>query len=299
MPYSGETISYASMNEKQLSWYLYWRTEMRKNNPLPNQVPYLLLYGLETLHLVGVSSENKAIEPFMHLLEHYSEEDVFLDGFLLGSLFDHCVYYQFPFHPMLAVADIYPSDPTHVEYLMNIAAKLETTDFFNIPPYMVELLSDFPLEKTRLHQGSPSAGFDIDDSVNLLMTTTSFTLVHFHLWLVENEKIGFFDKYATIEEGMVSFHLFRNIPSLEEKNYEVSMRCYAEDDGLCHTVTEFVRLTENILREYFGVRGRLRQIDLAPEVQEFVKTVIEERLAQMNGKDREEPPSNIIPFPTQ
>lgn len=302
VPFTGDCISYESMNKKQKAWYFYWRTQMRKENPLPNQVPYLLLYGLESLHMVGCSTPVEGVEALMKLFQYYSEEDELLEGFLLGTLFDYCLFHQFPYQPMIAVSDIVPSNPTHVDYLMSVNAKIESTDLFVIPSYFVRFLSDFPLEKTRLHQSDELEGFDLDDSALILLSITGFAIMELHFWLVETEKTGFFDKYASIQEETVSFHIFENIFSLEETDFRVSMRRFTKDQGLRHTVTELVRLTENILREHFGVRGRLRQIDLAPEVQSFVTDAIFQRFEAMEGgesQESQELPNNIIPFPKQ
>ena len=67
--------TYASLNERQMRWYFYWRAEARKDHYLPTDTSYLFLHAYEILNLVEKKDPIEAADYLKRLLAIYGKEN--------------------------------------------------------------------------------------------------------------------------------------------------------------------------------------------------------------------------------
>jgi hypothetical protein len=71
--YTASQIGYSFMSDAQTRWYFYWRSELRKGNLLPVDVPYLYLWLYEVINGIGAANPGDIYPQMRQVWIHYHE----------------------------------------------------------------------------------------------------------------------------------------------------------------------------------------------------------------------------------
>jgi len=82
VPFMEYWPTFHSFNKDQLSWYLYWRTEVRKGNYLKTALSYIFVYVYELLCLVEIPDPMAAVDRIMTIHKAYVSEYPELKNYL-------------------------------------------------------------------------------------------------------------------------------------------------------------------------------------------------------------------------
>ncbi len=87
---------YVQMNEAQLAYYLFWRSEFRKGNYLAADYSYLLLFAYELINVSDVVPPLDVQDAMLRLWLNYRAAHPRLDALLREWLCDHALLYRLP-----------------------------------------------------------------------------------------------------------------------------------------------------------------------------------------------------------
>ncbi len=271
VPYELEKISYENLTKDQKNFYFFWRSEAREGQFHKTQMPYLFLYIVECLHLVHCDSPEEALGKLMALFECYGGIDLRLDFFLFQSMADLSMDHEMKFYPFLLPHELPLGDSFVLNYILKNSE--EGAYFFCFPQY-VEMLTDFDLSKCRLEEV-------LEEGEMSLLTVTSLAVVALSQLVKEDTKKPFLETFSDAEPETLTFPLYELVPGLVKEDYSMELPNYMKNPTLRHFFTEITRLTENVLREALGIRGRLKNIDLPLEFQEIVTDFVRDNYQEI------------------
>lgn len=261
--------------EEQLGYYLYWRSEFKKGNCLKTSHAYIQLYAFELLNNIGVDSE-EGFSRLKELYYAYREEDTMLDQQFPAWLLDYKAYYGIDSE----LSDIVKNASEFI-YGDNLERLLEYA--FEQKPLclnysLIKLLSDYDPASNKFYQENSEA---ITAYVpKLLALIDSY----------EESKTGkrFVDDYKNMKRRR-DRTLFQNAIFCYKrvvKNKE--LYTFAGNMKLRAYITEFMRASENILREELGFKTRLRNVSFNPELLKLMKAYIKRELHPPKAEEKPE-----------
>ena len=86
--------TYAAMDERQLRWYFYWRTQLRQGNWLPTDLSYLFVHVYEVINMVGFDNPKDAFKYLVHFWQYYRKSQSKLDRYLPDWIADFIVVHK-------------------------------------------------------------------------------------------------------------------------------------------------------------------------------------------------------------
>ena len=108
VPFFSYMPQYEQMSTAQLAYYLWWRTNFRKQVYLEAEYSYLLLYLYELINLCDVMPPREVQDAMLRLWTNYRRHDPRLDASVREWLCDHALLYQLdaPVLPRREVSDM-------------------------------------------------------------------------------------------------------------------------------------------------------------------------------------------------
>ena len=82
---------YEQLSVRQMKYYLYWRSNVRKKIYMPVDSSYIFLYAYETLNLFDILSPEQRIGQLCDILEAYRERYPYLDKYIGEWICDICL----------------------------------------------------------------------------------------------------------------------------------------------------------------------------------------------------------------
>ncbi len=247
-----------SMNNQQLSWYIYWRDRVRQGEYLDTGLDYIIIYGAELINQVDVPDALTAYARLRDLWLGYRENWPSLDHSLLHWLVDHLLEQQLPIDPLepyreaLALGVAVPA----VDQLLQpyTAASWEA-----VPLELLSCLSNYQLQRSRFLQ-SGHLGL-LEHAIGVAFQTADD-------YYQATYGQGIWQFYRPRRRKLQRRRLFQNAP-YSGKSRLVSFSSvfpYSEQAALRALVTTVIKYTENTLRQRFGYRGKLRIHKLPDEL---------------------------------
>ncbi len=95
-----------------------------------------------------------------------------------------------------------------------------------------------------------------------------------------------YQAFGESELEVMEYYTFMDTPWIESHKVSAEFHNYLKDEILCERMSEIMRFVENLMRKHYGIRGRLRNIDLEENMQEFITQVVENNLQELDNYER-------------
>ncbi|GIP26928.1 hypothetical protein J23TS9_20580 [Paenibacillus sp. J23TS9] len=271
VPFMSYWPIYEQMNESQLSWYFYWRSEVRGGQYLFTDLSYIFVYLYELIHGVGWEHPKQGYDLMMRIWDGYAKRYPNLNGYMADWICDFVLVHQLDI-PMIDILSRSSASQTGELFdmeLMRLFSDHPTSLSFE----MILTLSDYDMQRSKfyLEGGSTLLEEYIPKVVALidsfLQKTTGKKLVN------------------TFYKGngkAVERYLFRSAiydASLYGRTYTLQISHLRKCPPLRYYITQLLRCTENKLRELQHFKGRLRGVTLKSETETLIQRFLEKEFA--------------------
>ncbi|MEF2965355.1 TerB N-terminal domain-containing protein [Paenibacillus sp. M1] len=261
VPFQTYWPTYDQMQPLQLRWYLYWRGEVRSERYPDTDLSYLFVYLYELIHGIGWSAPPEGYELMNRVWRAYRQRYPKLDGYVREWLFDFALVFGLE----MPSPEPIPKLPRNLSYELK---ELEWKRRFAAEPLslsweMILPLIDYEVEKSRFYAGEGRAE---------LRNYVPKTVALVDGYLAKSAGTKLIDRFKA-KEQTVTRYLFRSAVydhELYGRTRTVNVRPVSDNPPLRAYLTQLVRFTENKLRELKGFKGKLRGIEIEPEVERLI-----------------------------
>lgn len=263
VPFMQYWPSYDSMNKQQKNWYFYWRTQVRQSVYLKTDLSYIFIHIYELLSGFGWKNPEDGYNQLLALWTTYRDEHPKLDHYLLNWLFDfaqlHNLEYRIPDCSDVSL----PYQPAIRDILIDAHS---TEKPLKLSFALIDALCDYSLVNSKFYK----------EGHQLLMNEAIPRVVALaDAMLIKNKGKGILEFYGPKRTKQQSYYAFQGANCINaNKRINVSVKGYTSSQKLRSYINELVRYAENILRELYGSRGRLRGVELDDETAKIVKSFL-------------------------
>lgn len=276
VPFQTYWPTYDEMQPRQLSWYLHWRGEVRSGRYPDTDLSYLFVYLYELIHGVGWEEPAQGYELMERVWLGYRERYPKLDGYVREWLYDLGLAYKLDLEPSIPMRKLPRSMSPELK-------ELEWKRRFSAEPLALEWdmllqLIDYEVEKSRFF--AERGRKELREYV-----PKAIALVDGYLGKIQGQRL--LERFMPREKTATRY-LFRSAVydhDLYGRTVTVSMLPISGHLPLRAYLTQLVRLTENKLRELTGFKGKLRGIEVEPEVEQLVDRFLHKEFEQRKAAE--------------
>ena len=236
---------YEQMTVSQMSYYLYWRDEARKENYLKTDINYLFLYIYEIINLPDKIAPVKGARILSRLWKVYRNDFVYLDKYLGEWLCDYCLIHH-----------VSPDWEALDSFKGEIAGKVSLPEFYlqdgEISWQLIESLSSYDYKKSKYYE-SHAKEFDLhipralERAVNCIIMQNP---EEFGICAVTTSR----DSYA----GAIASHGAKF--KMEITRHALRKSSGKGEMDLKHIFANLIKLAENQIRSAYGIKSRFSPI---------------------------------------
>jgi hypothetical protein len=253
-PFFSFTPQYVQMSRKQLEFYFYFRSKIRRVEAIKADYSYILLLIYEIINLPDLIPPENALDMLVFIWESYRKEFPKLDRHLSEWVCDYCLIHK------LDGRYIPPS--TVSEAVRNCALKefYVGLDALEGSPYATALFSYASLYNYR------NSKFINDENRELFDTHIKAAFIY-AFTKVEKEQLTIFAPVGN--RAMIPMKVTRDafVGALcaynVKRRIEVSYLSVSRSVELRYAVTDAVKFAENNVRAMLGIRSRFHTPNLA------------------------------------
>lgn len=282
VPFQTYWPTYEQMTPPQLRWYKYWREEVRAGRYPDTDLSYLFVYLYELIHGFGWSTPVQGAGLIKQAWLGYRERYPKLDGYVREWLYDFAVVFglELPDLGRLKKLPRTLSLEVHeLEWKRRLLAEPVDLTWELLRP-----LIDYEVEKSKFYskEGRKELGAYAPKVVALadgyLRKVTGKRLLE--LYSPPIKKVNrFLFRSAVYDHDMYG------------RTAVIPVQSISGHIPLRNRLTQLVRLTENRLRELTGVKGKLRGVDVEPDLERLVSRYLEQEFERRRAeKAREQAP---------
>ena len=263
VPFMQYYPTYSSMDKQQKEWYFYWRSQIRKGIYLDTDLSYIFVHIYELLSGYGMSNADDGYKQLLELWENYRKEYPKLDGYLFEWMFDFCQLYNLDYK-MPEWTDL--SLPYQTEIKNVIISKHSGEIPLKLTFALIDSLCDYSLVRSKFY----------NDGHQMLMNEAIPRVVALaDAALYKKEGKGILDKYGPNRPRKQTYYAFRGANCKNSnQRVDITVKDYINSAKLRAYINELVRYAENVLRELYNCRGRLRGVSLDDETAKLVKAFL-------------------------
>ena len=246
---------YEQMTVSQMSYYLYWRDEARKENYLKTDINYLFLYIYEIINLPERIAPDKGALILSRLWKFYRKDFLYLDKYLGEWLCDYCLIHK-----------VSPDWEALDSFKGEIVGKVSLPEFYfrngEISWGLIEALSSYDYTKSKYYEAH---GKDFDLHIPRALERAVNRVVmknpdDFGICPVMTVR----DSYA----GAIASHGAKF--KMEITRYALRRSCGKGEMDLKHVLTNLIKLAENQLRSAFGIKSRFSPVIPDPRLKQEI-----------------------------
>lgn len=282
VPFQTYWPTYEQMTPPQLRWYLYWRDEVRAGRYPDTDLSYLFVYLYELIHGFGWSTPVQGSELIKQVWLGYRDRYPKLDGYVREWMYDFAVVFGLEL-PDLGRLKKLPrtlsSEVQELEWKRRFQAEPMDLNWELLRP-----LIDYEVEKSKFYskEGRKELGTYAPKVVALadgyLRKVTGKRLLELYSPPIKKQN-RFLFRSAVYDHDMYG------------RTAVIPVQSISGHIPLRSRLTQLVRLTENRLRELTGVKGKLRGVEVEPELERLVSRYLEQEFERRRAeKAREHAP---------
>lgn len=263
VPFMQYWPSYDSMNRQQKNWYFYWRTQVRQSVYLKTDLSYIFVHIYELLSGFGWKAPEDGYNQILALWTNYRGEHPKLDHYLLNWLFDFAQLHNLEYHVPDCSDISLPYQPAIRDILIDAHS---TEKPLKLSFALIDALCDYSLVNSKFYK----------EGHQLLMSEAIPRVVALaDAMLIKNKGKGILEIYGPKRTKQQSYYAFQSANCINaNKRINVSVKGYTSSQKLRSYINELVRYAENVLRELYGSRGRLRGVEIDDETAKMVKSFL-------------------------
>ncbi|WP_234414174.1 TerB N-terminal domain-containing protein [Paenibacillus sp. CAA11] len=276
VPFHTYWPTYEQMQSAQKRWYLYWRGEVRAGRYPDTDLSYVFVYLYELIHGIGWREPKQGYELMDRIWQAYRQRYPKLDQYVREWLYDLVL--------------VFGLDPTPAEPLSKIPRslspelrELEWRRRFRAEPLeltweLLLQLIDYEVEKGRYYR---------EQGRKVLREYLPKVVVLVDGYLSKTKGRRLLDLFMP-REKRVTRYLFRSAVydhGLYGRTITVPVLPISQHPPLRAYLTQLTRLTENQLRELTGFKGRLRGIQVEPEVEQIISRYLRKEFELRRAKE--------------
>ncbi|WP_054954787.1 TerB N-terminal domain-containing protein [Paenibacillus dakarensis] len=261
VPFKSYWPTYEQMTSGQYKWYFYWREEVRCGRYPDSDLSYLFVYMYELINGIGWSNPAQGYQLLSSVWKAYRERYPKLDGYAREWLYDFSLIHGLD----MPVTEAYSRIPRS---LSSELKELEWLRIFSAQPLMLnwDLLSDlmdYEPNKSRFYQeGGRKDMRTFGPKV--------IALVDSYYGKTKGQRL--LERFRPRERSSERY-VFRSAVydyDLYGRTVSLMKLPISSHPPLRNYITQLIRMMENKLRELRGFKGRLRGIEIEPEIEELV-----------------------------
>ncbi len=260
VPFMQYWPSYENMDKKQRAWYFYWRTQVRQSIYLDTDLSYIFVHIYELLSGYGWKKPQDGYNQLITLWTNYRKAFPKLDNYLSGWLFDFAQIYNVEYY---VPEDIEASLPNQL-----VIQNLMIDEHINDKPLklsfeLIDALCDYSLIGSKFYK----------DGHQLLMRESIPRVVALaDAALIKKKGKGILELYGPTRATKQIHYAFQSANCANQnRRTEFMLKAYTSNAKLRKYINELVRYAENVLRELYECRGRLRGVELDDSTAVLVK----------------------------
>lgn len=284
VPFKSYWPTYDNMTSAQYKWYFYWREELRSGRYPDSDLSYLFLYMYELINGIGWSNPAQGYQLLSNVWKAYRERYSKLDAYAREWLFDFSLIHGLN----MPVTETYNRIPRS---LSSELKELEWLRRFSAQPIMLnwDLLSDlmdYEPDKSRFYQEGGRKDMKA-------YGPKVIALVDAYLGRTKGKRL--MELFRPREKKSVRY-VFRSAVydyDIYGRTASVMTLPISEHAPLRHYITQLIRMMENKLRELRGFKGRLRGIEVEPEIEELVARFLKKEIQPASDDSKEKPEVQI------
>jgi len=264
VPFYRHQPTYEALSDPQKNWYYYWRSQVRKGSFPDTPQAYIRLHAYELLSGFGKETPCEGYRRLSDLWMHYRKAYPDLDRDMLPWLFDFSCIHGLNF----TVPDQAVTVSSGQFVLQNAIIHSHREDRpLKLPFALVEALCDYPVAESKFYrEGRESL---MKEAVPRVLALTDAALI-------QKTGKGILETYGPADfQGRTRIAFEGALCPRAGEKIRVKVRNYTNCQKLREFLTQRIRFSENVLRELYGAKGRLRGVcvdeETASLIREFLK----------------------------
>ena len=265
---------YEQMTFSQMSYYLYWRSEIRKGNYLKTDINYLFLYIYEIINLTDKIPPSHGAKILSRLWATYRNDFRYLDKYLGEWLCDYCL-----------IHDVSPDWEALKAFSGEIAGKVSLPEFYlkdgEVSFQLIEAVSSYDYKKSKYYEMHAK---EYDLHIPRALTRAVNRVI-----MKNPDDFGICEMTTTRDSyaGAIVSHCSKF--KMEIVRYALRKTSAKGDFDLKHIFANLIKLAENQLRGAFGIKSRFSPIIPDSRLKEEILAYFDECLpAKANKKMKKE-----------
>ena len=263
VPFMQYWPSYDSMTKQQKDWYFYWRGQVRKRIYLKTDLSYIFVHVYELLSGYGWTSAQDGYYQLLTLWTNYRNDHIKLDNYLVGWLFDFAQLHKLEYAVPEGIEITLPHQLTIRDLLIDMHSDEKP---LKLPLSLIDALCDYSLVGSKFYK----------DGHQLLMNEAIPRVVALaDAALIKKKGKGILETYGPNRPKKQTYYAFQSANCVHaNKRIDISVKGYTSSPKLRGYINELVRYAENVMRELYDCRGRLRGVALDDETASLVKVFL-------------------------
>ncbi len=268
---------YEQMTVSQMSYYLYWRDEARKENYLKTDINYLFLYIYEIINLTDKIAPSDGARILSRLWQVYREEFRYLDKYLGEWLCDYCLIHE-----------VSPDWEALESFAGEIAGKVSLPEFYlkngKISWQLIEAISSYDYKKSKYYE-KHAKEYD-------LHIPNALTRAVNRIMMKNPDDFGIFAMRTSRDGYAGAIVSSRSKFKMEITRYALRKTSTVGEQDLQHIFSNLIKLAENQLRGAFGIKSRfspvISDMRLKREILDYFEECLPAQAAKSQKKNAEE-----------
>ncbi len=268
---------YEQMTVSQMSYYLYWRAEARKENFLKTDINYLFLYAYEIINLPEKIPACEGALLLSRLWKHYRNEFHYLDKYLGEWLCDYCL-----------IHDVSPDWAVLSDFAGDIAGKVSLPEFYmkegKLSWGLISAVSSYDYRNSKYYEQYAE---EYDRHIPKVVERTVNRII-----MNDPEAFGIVP-VKTVRDSYAGAVASRKAKcKIEISRYAVRRSAGNGEYELKQIFAGLIKLAENRIRIRFGIKSRFSPTGLdacmKEEIASYFNAVYPDSLRKKRQKEDEE-----------
>lgn len=266
VPYYSYVPQYNQLNEKQLSYYLWWRRCFNEGNFIKTDYSYVLLYVFELINIGNEFNAREHQRILCELWNVYHGEFAALSGKLAVWICDFSLL-----HRLATPENISSSVGKYAPSLKEFYLNMPRGDYESCAVSLIKYGTEYDYRSSKFAAGDNLKLFD------KYIFGAVLTAVRFY------SKNGVMLSELFSEDSRLIRNTFEGALCVSAQRYEIEVKycSFSRSNELRYLMADIVKYAENKIRTYVGVKSKLTVYSVGVELQHELDKYFEAELFSM------------------